>query len=200
MMAGTRRQGPGTGKRSRGKPAPEPPGPALQLTSRSPAETEALGERLGRCLAGGEVIALTGPLGAGKTVFVRGLARALGCPPGAVASPTYVLERVYPGSLALRHLDAYRLSGAGEFEAADLAAELSAPGSVAVLEWADRVAGALPADRLEVGFEVLGAAARRLGFSAGSERCRRLLDRLAAGENRQGQGRGGQGAHGRPAE
>jgi tRNA threonylcarbamoyladenosine biosynthesis protein TsaE len=156
------------------------------MISHSPEETEALGERLGRELAGGEVIALTGPLGAGKTVFVRGLARALGCPAGEVASPTYILERVYPGRLLLRHLDAYRLSGAAEFEAADLAAGLSAPGSVAVLEWADRVAGALPADRLEIRFEVLDAATRRLFCSAGSERLRGLAGHLAAAEHRTG--------------
>jgi len=186
MMAKTRKRGGGGPAPKLPNPEPRTPNPAVQFVSGSPAETEALGERLGRWLAGGEVIALTGPLGAGKTVFVRGLARALGCPPEAVASPSYVLERVYPGRLVLRHLDAYRLSGAAEFEAADLAAALSAPGSVAVLEWADRVSGALPADRLEVAFEVLDAAARRLGFSAGSGRLRRLIARLAAGERRPG--------------
>jgi len=169
MMAKTRKRGGGGPAPKLPNPEPRTPNPAVQFVSGSPAETEALGERLGRWLAGGEVIA-----------------RALGCPPEAVASPSYVLERVYPGRLVLRHLDAYRLSGAAEFEAADLAAALSAPGSVAVLEWADRVSGALPADRLEVAFEVLDAAARRLGFSAGSGRLRRLIARLAAGERRPG--------------
>ncbi|HOX07563.1 MAG TPA: tRNA (adenosine(37)-N6)-threonylcarbamoyltransferase complex ATPase subunit type 1 TsaE [Planctomycetota bacterium] len=151
----------------------------LELLTRSPAETEALGERLGRLLAGGEVIALTGPLGAGKTAFVRGLARGLGCPPGEVASPTYVLERVYPGRLLLRHLDAYRLSGAEEFEASDLGAGLGGPGSAAAVEWADRVAGALPAGRLVMDFAVLDGTARSIRLSAGSEPGRRLLEALA---------------------
>jgi tRNA threonylcarbamoyladenosine biosynthesis protein TsaE len=155
--------------------------PPLEIVTRSPAETEALGKRLGRLLSGGEVLALVGPLGAGKTVFVRGLARALGASSGEVASPTYVLERVYPGRLLLRHLDAYRLSGPGEFEAADLGSGLGAAGSVAVVEWADRVAGALPAERLEIAFEVLDATARRIALRAGSERGRRLLAGLIAG-------------------
>jgi len=152
----------------------------VEIVTRSAAETEALGLRLGGLLSGGELLALVGPLGAGKTVFVRGLARALGCPAREVASPTYVLERVYPGGrLTLRHLDAYRLSGAAEFESSDLGAGLAAPGSVAVIEWADRVASALPGERLEVAFENLGGDARRLVLAARGERYRRLLDNLA---------------------
>jgi tRNA threonylcarbamoyladenosine biosynthesis protein TsaE len=151
------------------------------FVTHTPTETEALGERLGRLLSGGEVLALVGPLGAGKTVFVRGLARALGASPGEVASPTYVLERIYPGRLVLRHLDAYRLSGAAEFEASDLGAALGAAGSVAAVEWADRVAGAMPAGGLEVSIEVPGADERHLVFRADSERGREVLEQLAAG-------------------
>ena len=153
----------------------------MEIVTRSAAETEALGLRLGGLLSGSELLALVGPLGAGKTVFVRGLARALGCPEEAVASPTYVLERVYPGGrLTLRHLDAYRLSGAAEFEASDLGAGLSAPGSVAAIEWADRVRDALPAERLEISFENLGGDARRLCLAGRGEHHRRLLDNLAS--------------------
>ena len=152
----------------------------MEVLSRRPGETEVLGAGLGGLLAGGELIALTGPLGAGKTVFVRGLARGLGCPPGGVASPTYVLERVCRGRLVLRHLDAYRLSGAGEFEAADLGAALAEPGSVAVLEWADRVAAALPEERLEVVFEVLPGEERRLRLAGRGARYLELVERLSA--------------------
>jgi tRNA threonylcarbamoyladenosine biosynthesis protein TsaE len=150
----------------------------VDVLSRSPEDTLALGERLGKLLSGGELLCLFGELGAGKTVLVRGLARGLGCPGGQVASPTYVLERLYPGRLALRHLDAYRLSGPGELEDADLAAA-SPPGEVCVLEWADRVAAALPAERLEVRFEVLGESERRLTLAARGGRHLRLLERLA---------------------
>lgn len=127
------------------------------------------------------MLALTGPLGAGKTAFVRGLARALGVPAGEVASPTYVLERVCRGkALVLRHLDAYRLSGPEEFEASDLGAALGAPGSVAAVEWADRVAGALPRERLDIVFENLGGDGRRLTVAAGGERGRGVLERLSS--------------------
>lgn len=154
----------------------------MEIITHSAAETELLGERLGGLLSGGELICLVGELGAGKTVFVRGLARALGCPPGEVTSPTYVLERVHPGErLALRHLDAYRLSGAAEFEEADLAGGLTAPGTVAVLEWADRVESALPAERLVVRIGTAGETCRRLLFTAHGERYRQLLRQVSTG-------------------
>ena len=152
----------------------------MELTSHGPAETEALGERLGRLLVGGELVCLIGGLGAGKTVFVRGLARALGCPPESVASPTYVIERFYPGRLELRHLDAHRLSGGDEFEEADLAAGLTSPGRVSVLEWADRVEAALPSERLEVLFEVEGASRRQVQLRACGGGYRALVKRLEA--------------------
>jgi len=163
-------------------------GPAVEIVTRSAAETESLGERLGGLLSGGELVCLIGELGTGKTVFVRGLARGLGCPLDEVASPTYVLERVYQGKrlarqssggLALRHLDAYRLRGPEEFEEADLVRQLSAPGMVAALEWADRVEGALPAERLEVRLGSLGESERRLIVMACGRRYQELLLQLA---------------------
>ena len=152
----------------------------MEIATRNAAETESLGERLGRLLSGGELVCIIGELGSGKTAFVRGLARALECPLSEVASPTYVLERVYQGKrLALRHLDAYRLRGPEEFEEADLAGQLSAPGMVAALEWADRVEDALPAERLEVRLDILGESERRLVFAASGERYQDLLLQLA---------------------
>src|SRR5947199_3564207 len=91
----------------------------LQFETSTPAETESLGERLGRALEGGVFVALSGELGAGKTVFVRGVLRGLNAPAGAaVTSPTYVLQHIYRGGrLTLYHIDAYRIAGAGgEFE------------------------------------------------------------------------------------
>jgi tRNA threonylcarbamoyladenosine biosynthesis protein TsaE len=128
------------------------------------------------------LICLSGPLGAGKTVLVRGLASGLGCAPGEVCSPTYVLERLHPGSrLTLRHMDAYRLSGPEEFEEADLAAGLSAPGAVTALEWADRVAAALPAERLWVRLEPQDGTRRLLRLEAHGKRYAALLRGLAGG-------------------
>ena len=152
----------------------------MELTSRSPEETERLGLLLAGLLRGGELICLVGELGAGKTVFVRGLAAGLGCAPGEVASPTYVLERVYAGrELDLRHLDAYRLSGAEEFEASDLGAALGDGSAVTAVEWADRVDDALPAERLTLTFEPAADDERRIRASAAGARHRELLAAFA---------------------
>ena len=81
------------------------------LVSRSPEETEEIGRRLAARLGAGDVLALTGEIGAGKTTFVRGLADGLGVPAGSVASPSFVLVREYRGRLPLYHADLFRLEG-----------------------------------------------------------------------------------------
>ena len=85
--------------------------------SHSVAQTESIAAELARTLGGGECVALDGPLGAGKTQFVRGLAAALGADPRAVSSPTFVLLNIYRGGrVPLFHLDAYRVAGGEDFE------------------------------------------------------------------------------------
>ena len=107
--------------------------------SHSPAETEALGERFGRAARRGLVIALAGDLGAGKTQFVRGVARGLGCA-GRVHSPTFTLVNEYGGGrLKLFHLDLYRLETAAQILSAGIE-EFLQPDGVAVIEWAERLA------------------------------------------------------------
>ena len=107
-------------------------------TSHSPAETEALGEKLGRTVERGRVIALSGDLGAGKTQFVRGLARGLGFA-GRVHSPTFTLVNEYGGGrLKLFHLDLYRLETAEQIRSAGIEEYLS-PEGVSVIEWAERL-------------------------------------------------------------
>lgn len=114
--------------------------------SHSPAETVALGRAWGEAAREGTVFALTGDLGAGKTQLVKGLAAGLGCP-GRVSSPTFVLVNEYSGGrLPLFHLDLYRLETAGEIVAAGLEDYLIQPPGVAVVEWAERWFGPLPAD------------------------------------------------------
>ena len=106
--------------------------------SHSPAETESLGERFGRAAQKGRVIALSGDLGAGKTQFVRGLARGLGVS-GRVHSPTFTLVNEYGGGrLKLFHLDLYRLETAHQILNAGIEDYLS-PDGVAVIEWAERL-------------------------------------------------------------
>ena len=134
--------------------------------SHSPAETESLGERLGHAARRGLVIALTGDLGAGKTQFVRGLARGLGIA-GRVHSPTFTLVNEYGGGrLKLFHLDLYRLETAHQILGAGVEDYLS-PDGVAVMEWAERLeAGSW---KLEVGdrfvrvkIEILGETDRKI--------------------------------------
>jgi tRNA threonylcarbamoyladenosine biosynthesis protein TsaE len=105
------------------------------LTS-SAAETEAEGEKLGRELERGALLLLVGPLGAGKTTFVRGLARGVGSQDD-VASPTFVFVRVYHGRVQLAHVDLYRLKAAAELP--DLALEELLDQGAVVVEWGDRL-------------------------------------------------------------
>ena len=97
----------------------------------------------------GFVIGLTGPLGAGKTEWVKGLAAGLGIGPDLVASPTFVIASEYPGRRPLVHADFYRVESEGELEAAGFLDWLE-PGRVVAIEWADRFPHALPADHVEV--------------------------------------------------
>jgi tRNA threonylcarbamoyladenosine biosynthesis protein TsaE len=126
----------------------------LRLRSRSPDETRRLAAALARAFDHGGVVALVGPLGAGKTVFAKGLAEGLGLDPSRVSSPSFVIASEYPlpGAGPLRrwvHVDLFRVRSADELEVAGLADWLE-PGSLVAVEWGDRFPEALPADRLEV--------------------------------------------------
>ena len=130
--------------------------------SGSVEQTESVAADLARTLRGGECVALHGDLGAGKTQFVRGLVRGLGGNPRAVSSPTFVLLNVYDaGRLTVYHLDAYRVSGAEDFEAIGFT-ELLDQGGVVVVEWAQRVTDLLPPGRIDVTLEPVGEQRRRL--------------------------------------
>ena len=113
-----------------------------------------LGEVLRSDADEGAVVALVGPLGAGKTEFVRGLAAGIGADPGLVASPTFVVATEYPAAVGERllrvaHVDCYRVESEAELEAAGFL-DLLAPDVIVAVEWADRFVEALPADHLEV--------------------------------------------------
>jgi tRNA threonylcarbamoyladenosine biosynthesis protein TsaE len=130
--------------------------------SQSPEQTESFAADLAASLRGGEVIALRGDLGAGKTRFVRGLLRGLGGSERSVSSPTFVLLNVYPdGRLTVYHLDAYRVAGSDDFEAIGFL-ELLEQGGVVVVEWAERVDALLPRERIDVTIEHIGENCRRL--------------------------------------
>ena len=136
------------------------------IVSHSVADTEAAAAELARSLGGGACVALHGDLGAGKTQFVRGLVRGLGGNGRAVTSPTFVLLNVYDaGRLTVYHLDAYRVTGADDFEAIGFT-ELLSQGGIVVVEWAQRVAALLPADCLNVRITALGETERRIEIDA----------------------------------
>jgi tRNA threonylcarbamoyladenosine biosynthesis protein TsaE len=115
----------------------------MRRTTQSAAETRALAGELAAGLRAGDVLALHGELGAGKTCFIQGLAAALGVRE-AVSSPTYTLVHEYAGRVPLYHLDLYRLRGADEALAMGLDEWLEGDG-VTVIEWAERAAEVLPA-------------------------------------------------------
>ncbi len=151
----------------------------LTLTTTCPEATRRLGECLAGALGVGDVIALNGELGAGKTVFVQGLAAGLGAI-GRVTSPTFVIVRRHqttpPGAAPLLyHVDAYRLTGGDELLDMGLDDWL-ADGAVAI-EWAANVAEALPPDHLEIDFRHVGDA-RVLTVLAHGPRARELLEHL----------------------
>lgn len=147
---------------------------SLEFISRSAEQTRRVGMRLGALLDSNDVICLSGDLGSGKTTFVQGLATGWGSL-DPVTSPTFILVNLYrrPDSGRLYHLDAYRLSGAVEAEELDLDAFLES--GPLVVEWADRIKEALPAEHLWVTLEWVSAEQRDLIFSAHGGRYQALL-------------------------
>ena len=115
----------------------------MELITSSPEETRAWGRALGETLKPGDVVALTGPLGAGKTTLTKGLAEGLGCPdPDAVCSPSFTLIQEFEGRHRMAHVDAWRLPEGG---AEDTGLEDYFDGRwVVVIEWAERIRDILP--------------------------------------------------------
>jgi tRNA threonylcarbamoyladenosine biosynthesis protein TsaE len=148
--------------------------------SRSAEATQALGRALGQRLRGGDAVLLSGPLGAGKTCFVQGLARGLEVPAeAAVTSLTFVLVAEYPGRVWLRHADFYRVETYARLLDAGFD-DLQGPDGVLVVEWPERFPEALPAERLELRIEPGGGDRRELRFTARGARARELLKELEA--------------------
>ncbi len=152
---------------------------SLVFHSRGPHETRAFGRLLGSLLRSGDVVGLSGPLGAGKTCLVQGLAAGLGVDPSLpVTSPTFVLVAEYPGRLWLRHADFYRVESYARLEDAGFD-DLLAGDAVVVVEWPERFPDALPAERLDLALEPgPGAEERTLRIRARGKRAREIEEGL----------------------
>lgn len=135
----------------------------LSIISLSVKQTEAIAAALAFYFRPGDVVALIGNLGSGKTVFVKGLALGLGCRKKDVLSPTFVLMRQYKGKYLLHHFDLYRLKNVHQLEEIGYEEYFYGDG-ITVIEWADRIEPALPKEYLRIEFRIKDANKRRIEF------------------------------------
>lgn len=150
----------------------------LTLTLQNEQDTDCLGAALAEVLPPGTVVALIGTLGAGKTRLVQAVASALGVPRDAVTSPTFVLVNEYrQGRLPIFHFDTYRLKDDDEFLALGPEEYFESNG-LTFIEWADRVAGLLPRDRVEITLEVTGDTTRSATIEAPGPRLATAIENL----------------------
>lgn len=149
---------------------------SMQLEVNSAEDMQVLGAKLGRSIAGGEVIELVGDIGAGKTTFVKGLASGLGIAED-VQSPTFTISRVYdsPRGIVLAHYDFYRLSEPGILRA-ELAESIYDQKTVTVIEWAGVVEDVMPPDTLRIHIHATTEDTRVVRVEAGGSRSKALLE------------------------
>jgi tRNA threonylcarbamoyladenosine biosynthesis protein TsaE len=139
------------------------------------AATQAFGRRLGERLFPGAVVALIGPLGAGKTHLTRAIAEGLGIPDSrVVTSPTFVLVQEYAARLPIYHFDAYRLKTEADFAELGVHEYFESDG-VCLIEWADRVPGCLPVEHLRIALSVIGETSRRATVEGTGEKYEKLV-------------------------
>ncbi|MEW6727615.1 MAG: tRNA (adenosine(37)-N6)-threonylcarbamoyltransferase complex ATPase subunit type 1 TsaE [Bacillota bacterium] len=148
----------------------------FEVTTAGPEETRSLGERLGSLLAAGDVLAVQGGLGAGKTTFAQGIGKGLQVR-GSVTSPTFTIINEYSGRLPLYHFDTYRLEDADEMNFLGYEEYFEGDG-VTLIEWADRVAETLPGERLDITVERTGENSRLFRFMPRGQRYEQLVEEL----------------------
>ncbi len=145
-----------------------------EFISRSPEETRRLGRILGKALFKGDVLALSGELGAGKTCFIQGVARGLGVEESYLASPSFVIMRQYQGRLPFYHIDLYRLSSEEQIDGLGLEEFLEGEG-VSAVEWAERAPRLFPAQTIRIKIFFLEGSRRRIEIEAQEENHLRSL-------------------------
>ena len=136
-------------------------GDNFNFITNSPEETIEIGRKIGSKLKGGEIIAITGPLGSGKTHLIKGIATGAGAQDSrSINSPTFVIVNEYTGRLDIYHIDAYRLNSIAEFEMLGFD-DFCYPQSVVLIEWADKIKSALgDTDYISIALEHSGQSAR----------------------------------------
>ena len=150
---------------------------------RSKADTERLGRAIGQVLRGGEVIALTGELGSGKTCMVRGIAQGVGLSPEKVSSPTFTIIQEYDSQPSIVHVDLYRLENPSEIEDIGLSSYFDTNHDV-IIEWADRAEIIqLPNDRLILELSHAGRHYRQIRLRSSGIKSQALLEALFHQEN-----------------
>ena len=150
---------------------------SISYTSPSVEKTMWLGRQLGALVAEGDVIALVGDLGGGKTWFTKGIALGLGIDADSIVSPTFTLVNEYHGTHHLYHIDLYRLSTKSDILTLDLEEHLTGSG-IAVIEWADRWPDELPEETIHVELSIVDEHRRELTFSGSHFRAIEVLRRL----------------------
>lgn len=146
------------------------------MISKGLDETQALGELIGRYLVGGDLVALVGELGSGKTSFVQGLARGLGVK-GYVRSPSFTLINEYKGRLPLYHLDFYRLNSFQEITELGCEEYLYHRDGVSAIEWAEKFPQILPEEHLRIEFSWVDPSSRKIQFTPFGDHFREIVNK-----------------------
>ena len=148
------------------------------VITKSEVDTRSLGKRLGRVMCKGDIVALCGELGSGKTVLTKGIAEGLDVKgAGYVNSPSFIILKEYKGRLPLYHFDIYRLDEASDFLTVDYAGFFYGDG-VTVIEWADRIERLLPEEFLKIEMTVIGECERKIDIRPQGKRYKKMIGRL----------------------
>lgn len=153
----------------------------MNVISRNPEETFVIGKIIGENLTKGDILALTGQLGTGKTCFTQGIARGIGVPEVfEITSPSFTLINEYPGKITLYHFDLYRLQGSQDMEDMGYDEYLFGEG-VSVIEWADKMRDILPEEALCISFKYLDENIRELVISGQEKKVAQISNALKSG-------------------
>lgn len=153
-------------------------GRRIKIKLITPQATLEFGELLGKYLIAGDVVALIGDLGVGKTQLAKGLARGLGVPQEYyITSPTYTIINEYPGRIPMYHFDLYRLKGDSDLEGLGHEEYINGWG-VTVIEWAEKMAHLLPEDRVEIRISLMEKHIRGLEIIGFGDRCERVVEKV----------------------